>query len=175
MKKKAFTLVELLVAMLIVGILVVIALPQYKKAVEKSRAASVLPAIHALRQAVDEQILSNGSYSKEMNFIGEGHDGHNHPLSTSINCTLSGNNSCYDKYFRYNVWCAEQGCFIAVIRMSASKSDQDDYSLLSRKVLTDWNDYPKGIWESDCMAHSDVGYAVCKGIQSQGWKLSDER
>ena len=49
------------------------------------------------------------------------------------------------------------------------------YSLLSRKVLTDWNDYPIGVWEGDCMALSDIGYDVCKGLEPQGWKIFDDR
>ena len=49
--KQAFTLIELLVVVLIIGILAAVALPQYQKAVEKSRAAQVLSLVKSIYEA----------------------------------------------------------------------------------------------------------------------------
>jgi Tfp pilus assembly protein PilE len=52
----------MLVVVLIIGILAAIALPQYRKAVEKSRAAEALTAIKTLKEAADRYYLATGNY-----------------------------------------------------------------------------------------------------------------
>ncbi len=59
-KTKAFTLIELLVVVLIIGILAAIALPQYQKAVIKSRVAELVLFIRDARQAKDLYVLESG-------------------------------------------------------------------------------------------------------------------
>ena len=59
MNKKGFTLIELLVVVLIIGILAAIALPQYFRAVERSRAAEALSIMGSLGSALERARLTD--------------------------------------------------------------------------------------------------------------------
>ncbi len=61
-KTAGFTLIELLVVVLIIGILAGIALPQYEKAVAKSRFVQLQTAGKSLKEAVELYYLANGQY-----------------------------------------------------------------------------------------------------------------
>ncbi len=64
---KGFTLIELLVVILIIGILAAVAVPQYQKAVEKSKAAQAFAMLQPISKAVQVYYLEHGEYPLKFN------------------------------------------------------------------------------------------------------------
>ena len=61
-KTTGFTLIEILVAVLIIGILAAIAIPQYQFSVEKTKAAQAFTILKALNDATERYYLTHGQY-----------------------------------------------------------------------------------------------------------------
>lgn len=63
---KGFTLMELLTVVFIIAILTNLAIPEYQKAVERSRSAEAETILETLAKAEERYLMSNGVYTNEL-------------------------------------------------------------------------------------------------------------
>ena len=148
--KKAFTLIELLVVVLIIGILSAIALPQYERAVERSRLAEGLITIRAMENKLDEYLLANGLGPLGGYRVVEVEETDNHNL----------------KYFEGegpNGVCDTNGCYIVIHR------NGNKYQLSSEKFSSN-----PSVWVRKCWTYStDIGQKICHSLEADGWEYQD--
>ena len=65
--KQGFTLLELLIVVVIIGILAAIALPQYRKIVEKARMSEAIIMVEKIADAQERYYLINNDYTRDIN------------------------------------------------------------------------------------------------------------
>ena len=156
--KKGFTLIELLVVVLIIGILSAVALPQYTRAVERSRSVEAIQTASALTRAIDVWLMENGG------FPSSSVDGKEMGLAIDLSGGQWVNSQSYrTKSFLESFVCDSTICVIEIMKQPTL-----DYSF----YLTKNN--PNEEWVKECYTQlTEIGDFVCKSMVSQGYTYVD--
>ena len=70
---KGFTLIELLVVVLIIGILAAMAMPQYFKAMERSRMTEAVTMLASIAQAQQRKYMQTNAFATNYNGLNKGY------------------------------------------------------------------------------------------------------
>ena len=147
---QGFTLIELLVVVVIIGILMTIALPQYTMAVEKSRVAEALSTgtavVDAMNRAYNERPYMAPNTRSSLDVLPSG-----------VNWTTS--STFTTKNFSYDL---KDGTYLEITR-----SVKGGYYKL--QMYTEKSSQPG---DRVCSASGDMGNAVCQSLASAKFKKS---
>ena len=152
-----FTLIELLVVVLIIGILAAVALPQYNKAVEKSRVTEVISFIKNIEKNMEMFMIEDSDFAakESVPFVGENAIGNIDVSAAYANlCTRS------NAPYMCSADCDLGMCQIHLMRTSSTSAHQD--IVVER--------YPnQTTWTRSCIGLDSIGESVCSSLRSQGW------
>ena len=169
--KSGFTLIELLVVVLIIGILTSVALPQYQKAIMKSKVAALQVALSGVKTAEEAYFAENDRYAVDLNELDIGHScsivAHGWlPGDTSIiNC---GNGFLVDvisgSYNHPPIYPAFYAYYCPTV---ANTTDATIEHCVSKRdfIYTIWFDHSDHPGERTCEGKTDFGKEVCKTIK----------
>ena len=138
-------------------------MPQYQKAVEKSRVAEALITVDSLKKAIDVYVLEHGMQT--VNFVGGINDtttvtGLDINVMSSLECDEERYARCHSKYFGYQASCQKTECYISAMR---NWKEDEIYDLVLQ-----WS--PGEYTNKICLYEGDKSEQICNGLSGLGWE-----
>ena len=133
-----FTLIELLVVVLIIGILAAVAMPQYERAVMKSRMVESQTLGRALVQAEQVYYMANGAYTSQVE-----------DLDIGVNCTPLSNG---------------RGWQCNKLRVEVYEGNEDHFYIRGASNEWYWDYYFNGVTQCVALNTSTNAQSVCQSI-----------
>ena len=124
-----FTMLELLMVVIIIGVLATLAVPQYMGFVEKARATEAVSSMSALRTAQNLYKLENGEYSGNINKL-------------AIEVPTSGSLT----YWNYNISGASDTGFSITATRTSKKAGAGTEG---QTIVLNWNDKSGESWSGE--------------------------
>ena len=142
--KQGFTLIELLVVVLIIGILVAVAVPQYQVAVKKAKLMKYVPIVRALNEAEQSYFLANGEFTLELSKLDV--------EIPSEGCIISDYSNYYDcGTDRYGVF-------------NNSNAQAGDDTIRYLQFFADYNKYNMKAGDIACYSKGEVARKACRSL-----------